>query len=279
MKLRAFSSIAFVSLATCGAFAACSSFSTTPSEPDASVTPDASPSGADATSDGAPTEPRDAGSADAEPDAAFDCRVVIADEFTAKAASGNWLPSRSADAGEPDFSNQSASMSLPAGEGLFTVLASPPFFERTKPADPDLVLIDFAVTIPMVESRGVYIAQIPALTEGDNARIAAMPASVGTNGTSLFLIAPDGNPKGSIDLEAGKVAKLRWSYTRMGDEVMVTLERLDASVTTSISLTATRKPDASAAYFQMGPFSNRGSTLGAHIVYDDVKVRACTKRP
>lgn len=285
MKLRAFSLIAFLSLATSGAFAACTSFGTVPTEPDASTVPDASPSGTDATSDGPPIEPRDAGSADVfAPDAAFNCRTVIADQFTAKAPNGNWSLSNAAGAGEGDFSNETASLTLRSGSELYTVLSSPPFLDKTQPPpaiEPDLVVIDFTVAVPTVESMGVTIAQLRALTPAGNIRIAAIPLPFGMAkvGASLLLLSSVGKAAGSIDLEPGEAASLRWAYARIGDEVSVTLERVDTTLGTS-PLQSKEKVlmDTSASYFQMGPYSNRGYTTGAKVVYDNVKVQACTKR-
>lgn len=286
MKLRAFSSIAFVSLATCGAFAACSSFSTTPSEPDASVTPDASPSGADATPDSAPDgppQPRDAGAPEVfVADAAYACRTVIADTFTNKTANTAWLPAKTPGTGEADLTNDTASMTLPAGMDSYTVLASPPFFEKAPPpaTEPDLVTIDFTVAVPSVQPMGVTIAQLPSLTANGNVRLAATPRAPGSNGSSLSLVSPSGDTAGSFELNPGETAILRWSYTRAGEGVSVTLERFDMGPPTpTLALSGKLAPDASASYFQMGPFSNLGATMGARIIYDYVTVQACTKRP
>ncbi len=285
MKLRATLFLASGSFGVAAVFAACSSFGSAPTATDASAPAEAaSPIPDSSTPDGDDVEAGDAGQPDsAIADAAFDCRVIFADSFD-QGPSPKWLASASGDAGEADFSRQTASFTLPQGANIYSVLASPSFADPSRmPPEPEpaRVVVDFDVSVPTVDLTGVAIAQFPSLTPKDNVRIEANLRPIGPNtkaGTFLSLVSPGGDSAGEIPLDAGEAATLRWAYDRSGDEVVVTLERLATAGSrplqlraTSLSATGGGKP-----YFQMGPFSRRGATTGAQIVYDKVTVSTCS---
>jgi hypothetical protein len=259
--------------------AACSSFGAAPSSTDASVGPDATPPG-DGATDASADSPGD-GSPDAfSTDAAAPCRTVVVDDFNGNTPNPSWR--LDPPAGKRDFSSGRAALSIPQGEGLYSVLASEAFKGPGEPTPPQRVSIDFDIVSSQFDIPGVTVAQLPGLTDGGNIRIDAVPRlpDSGRPGMSLMLV-PNGQPSPSplptLDFESGEVAKIRLTYERAGNGVSVTVSLRDRTGTLSAKTTTSAQSDA--AYFQMGPFSDRGPLLsaGATIVYDNVNVQACAR--
>lgn len=280
MTLRPALPSLLVFLGTWATFAACSSFGSAPAADDASVAGDATPAGADAASDSSIGPPTDSGPDSPSTDASNGCRTVVVDDFGGGSPSASWrLEPRD---GQRDFSAGVATLSIPAGEGLYSVLATSAFKEANGAA-PSRVLVDFDALPSRLEAPGIVIAQLPGLTDGGNIRIDAVPQSItptgGRPGMSLLLV-PSGTvppPSSTLELDFGEVARIHLEYSRSGDDVTVVLSLRDRPGALSLKTNVAQSSDST--YFQMGPFSNRGAItgMGASMVYDNVRVQACAR--
>lgn len=277
VKLRATRLLTFGPLGVASILSACSSFGSAPApaQDDASVALDA------ATASDAAIDPTTDAAVDARPndDASNGCRTIVFDDFDGRTPDASWRldPPN----GQRDFSTGAAMLSIPAGEQSYSVLATSPLRDPDG-ATPSRVRVDLDVVSSRLDAPGVTIAQFPDLTDNGNVRIAAIPkpspAPGGRQGLSLLLV-PNGPPLPSpttLDLEAGEIARVRLEYVRSGDDLTVSLTFRDRPGV--LSITTKAKKSADSAYFQMGPFSDRGPLSAmATVSYDNVSVQACSR--
>ena len=281
MTLRPALPSLLVVLGTWATLAACSSFGSAPAPGDAGVADDATPPGADAASDSSVDAPADSGPDSTVGDAASGCNTVVVDDFDGRSPNASWR--LEPQGGLRDFSGGTAVLSIPAGEGIYSVLSTSAFKAAGGTA-PARVLIDFDAIPSRLEAPGIVIAQLPGLTDGGNIRVDAVPQSItqtgGRPGMSLSLVqngtAPPG-PSSTLELDFGEIARIHLEYSRSGDELTVALSLRDRPGGLSLRTTAAQSSDST--YFQMGPFSNRGALtgMGASMVYDNVRVQACAR--
>lgn len=279
VKLRVTPFIAFGSFGLATVFAACSSFgSAIAPTADASTVDSAIPS-LDASIDASPSPE------DADVDAAFDCRERLEDTFEARTPNGKWTEKASQPNLQGDYANQTASFTLPPGSDVYAVLNGPTFYDApTATAEPRVVSIEFDLTIATLEPVGATLAQLPELTDQGNVRIeaTALPGGSVNSGTASLFLVPNGPsaspPALPITVAFGKKERYRWTYARnLTDELTVTLQRV-GSGDAPLQLKTTTKAITKNAYFQMGPFSNRGFVNAVQVVYDNVVIRTCSRR-
>jgi hypothetical protein len=211
---------------------------------------------------------------------ALDCQEILSDAFERGAPAKAWTVERSPTVAPPSFFVGSANLSLPAGADLFSVLSAPPFRPAAAPL-PDVMTVNFRITVDAIDETGVTIAQLLDLTGKGAARVAAAKrtAETGEPWISLVLI-PIGSSTpvpGTIDISYGGYFGLSFSLLRMGNKSSFVLMADGGSKRLTSTVTGPFTPEA--GYFQMGPRSDRGSISETmRITYDNVHVRACTYR-